>query len=122
MARTLRLYCREWVVPASSSGTFKRSIIQTYSYLKIRVSEVRPPLLVCCLCAVLSCCYVRLFANPRTVARLIPLSTEILQARILEWVAMPSSRGSSQPRDHLLSTYCKPLLSNVPGLVDKMIT
>ena len=24
---------------------------------------------------------------------------EILQARILEWVAMPSSRGSSQPRD-----------------------
>ena len=24
---------------------------------------------------------------------------EILQARILEWVAMPSSRGSSRPRD-----------------------
>ena len=24
---------------------------------------------------------------------------EILQARILEWVAMPSSKGSSQPRD-----------------------
>ena len=23
----------------------------------------------------------------------------ILQARILEWVAMPSSRGSSQPRE-----------------------
>ena len=23
----------------------------------------------------------------------------ILQARILEWTAMPSSRGSSQPRD-----------------------
>ena len=27
----------------------------------------------------------------------------ILQARILEWVAMPSSRGSSQPRDQTLS-------------------
>ena len=27
-----------------------------------------------------------------------PLSVGILQARILEWVAMPSSRGSSQPR------------------------
>ena len=26
----------------------------------------------------------------------------ILQARILEWVAMPSSRGSSRPRDHAL--------------------
>ena len=24
---------------------------------------------------------------------------EILQARILEWIAMPSSKGSSQPRD-----------------------
>ena len=28
-----------------------------------------------------------------------PLSMGILQARILEWVAMPSSRGSSSPRD-----------------------
>ena len=28
-----------------------------------------------------------------------PLSMGILQARILEWVAMPSSRGSSQPSD-----------------------
>ena len=25
----------------------------------------------------------------------------ILQARILEWVAMPSSRGSSRPRDQI---------------------
>ena len=28
-----------------------------------------------------------------------PLPIRILQARILEWVAMPSSRGSSQPGD-----------------------
>ena len=28
-----------------------------------------------------------------------PQSMSILQARILEWVAMPSSRGSSQPKD-----------------------
>ena len=28
-----------------------------------------------------------------------PLSLWILQARILEWVAMPSSRGSSLPKD-----------------------
>ena len=28
-----------------------------------------------------------------------PLSMRILQARILQWVAMPSSRGSSQSRD-----------------------
>ena len=33
---------------------------------------------------------------------------EILQARILEWVAMPSSRGSSPPRDqiHISCGYC----------------
>ena len=37
--------------------------------------------------------------NPWTVARQAPLSLGILQARILEWVAMPSSRESSQPRD-----------------------
>ena len=33
------------------------------------------------------------------VAHQGPLSMGILQTRILEWVAMPSSRGSSQPRD-----------------------
>ena len=35
----------------------------------------------------------------------------ILQARILEWVAMPSSRGSSQPRDGTLGLlHCKDML------------
>ena len=29
----------------------------------------------------------------------------ILQARILEWVAMPSSRGSTQPRDRTGISY-----------------
>ena len=44
----------------------------------------------------LSC--VRLFATPWTVAHQAPLSMGILQAWILEWVALCSSRGSSQPR------------------------
>ena len=43
--------------------------------------------------------HVRLFATPWTVVCLAPLSMEILQARILECVAMPSSRGLSQPKD-----------------------
>ena len=34
-----------------------------------------------------------------TVAFQAPLVHGILQARILEWVALPPSRGSSQPRD-----------------------
>ena len=37
-----------------------------------------------------------------TVARQTPLPMGVLQARILEWVAMPSSRESSRPRDRTL--------------------
>ena len=39
------------------------------------------------------------FVTPWTVAHQAPLSMGILQATILEWVAMPFSRGSSQPID-----------------------
>ena len=37
----------------------------------------------------------------------------ILQARILEWVAMPSSRGSSWPRDQ---TWVSPGFAVSPGM------
>ena len=50
--------------------------------------------------AVLSCSVVSdALPPPWTVARPAPLSMGILQARILEWVATPPSRESSQPRD-----------------------
>ena len=39
------------------------------------------------------------FAIPWTTARQVSLAMGILQARILEWVAISSSRGSSRPRD-----------------------
>ena len=51
------------------------------------------------LCCALSLSCVQLYATPWTAARQAPLSMGILQTRIVEWVAMPSSRGSSQPRD-----------------------
>ena len=41
-----------------------------------------------------------LFVTPWTVARQTPLCMEF--SRILEWVAIPLSRGSSQPRDLFL--------------------
>ena len=41
---------------------------------------------------------VRLFATPWTVACQAPLSMGILQARILEQIVLPSSRGSFRPR------------------------
>ena len=46
-----------------------------------------------CMCA--QSLSVLLFATPWTVACQAPLSI----ARILEWVAISSSKGSSQPRD-----------------------
>ena len=42
---------------------------------------------------------VQLFATPWTVAHQAPQSMEIFQVRVLEWVAISFSRGSSWPRD-----------------------
>ena len=42
---------------------------------------------------------VQLFVTPWIIAHQAPLSMGTLQARILEWVVMPSSGGSSQLRD-----------------------
>ena len=49
--------------------------------------------------------HVWLFVTLWTVACQAPLSMRILQAKILEWVAMPSSRRSSQPRDQTQVSY-----------------
>ena len=40
---------------------------------------------------------VRLFATPWTLVQQAPLSVGLPQARILEWVVMPSSRDLSDP-------------------------
>ena len=47
-------------------------------------------------CQLLSCA--RLSETPRAIDHQAPLS-RILQARILEWVAIPFSRGSFRPKD-----------------------
>ena len=39
--------------------------------------------------------------TPWAIAYQAPLSMEILQARIPEWVGFPFSRGSSRPRDQI---------------------
>ena len=51
------------------------------------------------MCMLSHCSCVQLFTTLWTVTHQTPLSMGILQARILEWVAMPSSRGSCWPRD-----------------------
>ena len=56
---------------------------------------------------------VQLFVTPWTIACQAPLSMGILQTRLLEWVVMPSSRGSSQLRSPVLQA--DSLLSEPPG-------
>ena len=48
-------------------------------------------------CSVFSCSVMSDSVTPLTVARQAPLSIGIFQARILEWIAILLSRGSSQP-------------------------
>ena len=43
--------------------------------------------------------HVQLFVTPWTAAWQALLSTRFLQARVVEWVTVPFSRGSPQPRD-----------------------
>ena len=58
-------------------------------------------------CCAWSLSRVWLLVTSQTVACQAPLSLGILQARILEWVAMSSSRRSSQPRDQTqVSRHC----------------
>ena len=51
------------------------------------------------LCAVLGLSAVFDSAAPWTAARQAPPSMGILQAKLLEWAAMPFSSGSSEPRN-----------------------
>ena len=59
----------------------------------------------------LSC--VKLSATPRTVALQAPLSMGILQARILEWVAMPSCRVLLDPGIKPRSPHCRWILHHL---------
>ena len=72
-----------WETGVSRNLQKKKSNLWLTGYLKVKVAQSCPTLW-----------------NPMdyTVPR-------ILQARILEWVAMPSSRGSSQPRHWTQVTY-----------------
>ena len=72
-----------------------------FSFMSVNICFVHlvaPMSSACCvLCLVAQSCVT--LVTSWTVAHQAPLSMGILQARTLEWVAMPTSRGSSQPRD-----------------------
>ena len=99
------------------NGLFVPSTYQAPSGLRVfaqafpRAGEALPPALVplrvfwsrlkchSFVLRVQSLSRVQLFVTQWTVARQAPLSVGIFQARILEWVAISLSRGSSRPRD-----------------------
>ena len=65
----------------------------------VRIKHFEKPSLTPYVCMLGHFSHVWVFATPWTVAHQAPLSMGILQARILEWVVMPSCTGLSQPRD-----------------------
>ena len=76
------------------------------------------------MCYAQSLSHVRVFATPWTVVCHAPLSMGILQVRILEWVAMPSSRGPLDPAMELGSSALQvdSLLAELPGQPGNMYT
>ena len=58
-----------------------------------------------CACVLSHFSHVQLFETLWTITHQAPLSMGILQARILAWVVVPSSRESSQPRDPNRASY-----------------
>ena len=76
-----------WYIDMPYSNKFTHIIIVIY-----RIFTVLFLLYTCIIWKWKSLSHTRLFAPPWTVHG-------ILQARIVEWVAFPFSRGSSQPRD-----------------------
>ena len=66
-------------------------------YIKLNLFPVHLKLMCVCMLSHTSC--VRLFVTPMDCSPPGSSVHGILQARILEWVAVSSSRGSSRPRD-----------------------
>ena len=91
--------------PPTSLGAPCETLWQLISWLKIRARAV--------LCPAQSCLTL---CDPWTSVH------GILQARILEWVAMPSSRASSRPRDriHVFCVSC--IISCVSCMAGRLFT
>ena len=86
------IYGKGWYIPKESPETWKQ--IHMYRQKTLHIL-CQISLLECCWCAQLwpTLCNSMYYSLPGSSAH------GIFQARILEWVAIPFSRGSSQPRD-----------------------
>ena len=88
----------------SSASHIKTGTLQRLFNQLTQLSKFSSLYWIMCWCAFIHFCRVLLFAIPRTVAHQALLSMGF-QARILEWVAIPFSRGSSRPRDWTQVSY-----------------
>ena len=99
-------------IDGSPSGSPVPEILQarTLEWVAISFSTQYPNILQIsqCTCMLSHFSHVQLFVTLWTVAHQAPLSVGILQARILKWVAMPSSRASPLPRGrtHIPQVFC----------------
>ena len=90
-------FSTSWTVArqVTLSSTISQSLCKFMSFELLACTWI---ISVWCLCAkLLQSCLT--LCDPRDSSPLGPSVHGILQARILEWVAMPSSRECSQPRD-----------------------
>ena len=78
---------------------FQRILSKLFRFGAVVMERVPSFYYVFCSCVCMLSHSVMSLATPWTVAHQATLSFGILQARILEWVAMPSSRWSSQSRN-----------------------
>ena len=102
-----------WKGTGELPGLWKSSIPRSVWWLYVYMYATKNPLIcalksqqlvnfvvvqsLCVLCFIAQSCPT--LSTPWTAALQAPLPLGILQARTLEWVAVPVSRGSSQPRD-----------------------
>ena len=81
-------------------------LVKLVKFLKLSSVKKCGYIVVLCVCVCVCVCVCLVLQSYLTLCDLVgysPLGCSvhgILQARILEWVAISSSRGSSQPRDH----------------------
>ena len=96
-----------WASSRSSWWTGKPGMLQSTGSQKVRhdwVTEQATVYCYACMHAKSPQSYLT-FCDPMDCSPPSSSVHVILQARILEWVAMPASRGSSQPRDQTLVSY-----------------
>ena len=100
------LVCGEALLLHTWAGLYEHLHIHIHRHLHLDLDldlgHTHPQMRVCMLSLFSR---IWLFATPWTIPCQASLSMGILQARILEWVAMPSSRGSFRPRDQTQVSY-----------------